>query len=88
LQFKVNNREQAEVDHFKYLGSVITRDAYFTMEIKVRVAIAKEVFNRKISLLTWELNIKLKKKLIRCYVWSIALYGSETWKLRKLERKY
>ena len=23
-----------------------------------------------------------------CYVWSIALYGSETWTLRKLERKY
>ena len=26
-------------------------------------------------------------KLVRCYVWSIALYGSETWTLRKLERK-
>jgi hypothetical protein len=26
--------------------------------------------------------------LIRCYVWSIALYGSETWKITKLELKY
>ena len=26
--------------------------------------------------------------MVRCYVWSIALYGSETWTLRKLERKY
>ena len=43
-------------------------------------------FNRKISLLTS--NIELKKKLVRCYVWSIALYGSETWPLRILERKY
>ena len=30
--------------------------------------------------------IELRKKLVRCYVWSFALYGSETWTLRKLER--
>ena len=28
LQIKVNNRELKEVDHFKYLGSVLTRDGY------------------------------------------------------------
>ena len=33
-------------------------------------------------------KIELKKKLVRCYVWSIALYGAESWSLRKLERKY
>ena len=47
----------------------------------------KEHF-RKISLLTSKLNIVLKKKLVRCYVWSIVLYGSETWTLRKFEQKY
>jgi len=59
-----------------------------TREIKMRIAIAKEAFNRKISLLTSKLNIELKNKLIRCYVWSIALYGSETWTLIKLEWEY
>ena len=44
-----------------------------------------EAFNRKMSLLTSKLNIELKTKLVR---WSIALYGSETWTPRKLERKY
>jgi hypothetical protein len=39
-------------------------------------------------ILTSNLNIKLKKKLVMCYDWSIALYGSETWTLSKLERKY
>jgi hypothetical protein len=34
------------------------------------------------------LNIGLKKRLVRRYVWSIALYDSETWTLRQLERKY
>ena len=34
------------------------------------------------------LNIKLRKILVSCYVWSIDLYGSETWTLRILELKY
>jgi len=54
----------------------------------MRIGIAKEAFNRKISLSTSKLNIEIKKKLVRCYVWSIALYGSEIWTLRKLEQKY
>ena len=33
---------------------------------KTRITIAKEAFNRKMSLLTSKLNIELKKKLIRC----------------------
>ena len=78
LQIKVNNKELEEVDHFKYLGSVLIIDGYCTREINLRIAIAKEAFNRKMSLLTSKLNIELKKKLVRCYVWSIALYGSET----------
>jgi hypothetical protein len=86
LQINVNNRELKKVDHFKYLGSVLTRDGYCTMEIKM--SIAKEAFNRKMSLLTSKLNNELKKKLVRCYVWSIALYGSEIWTLGKLKRKY
>jgi hypothetical protein len=30
LQIKVNNRDLKEVDHFKYIGSVLTRDGYCT----------------------------------------------------------
>ena len=67
---------------------MLTRDGYCTREIKIRIAIAKEEFNRKISLFISMLNIEFKKKLVRCYVWSISLYGSDTWTLRKLERKY
>ena len=78
MQIKVNNRELKEVDHFKYLGSVLTRDGYCTREINMRISIAKEAFNRKMPLLTSKLNIELKKKLFRCYVWSTALYSSET----------
>ena len=63
MQIKVNNRELKEVDHFKCLGSVLTRDGYCIREIKMRIATAKEAFNRKISLLTSKLNIELRKKI-------------------------
>ncbi|KDR10935.1 hypothetical protein L798_14458, partial [Zootermopsis nevadensis] len=34
------------------------------------------------------LGLEMKKKLVKCYVWSVALYGAETWTLRKKEQKY
>jgi len=33
------------------------------------------------------LDLELKKKLVKCYVWSIALYGAETWTLRAVDQK-
>ena len=54
MQVKVSNRE---VDRFKYLASVLTRDGNCTREIKMRIVIAKEAFNRKTSLLTSKLNM-------------------------------
>ena len=68
LQIKLNNRKLKKVDHYKYHGSVLTRDGYYIREIKMRIAIAKEAFNIKITLLTSKLNIELKKILVRCYV--------------------
>jgi hypothetical protein len=29
-----------------------------------------------------------RKKLVKCYVWSIALYGAETWTLRTVDQKH
>ena len=50
----------------------------------MRIVIAKEAFNRKISLLTSKLNIEPRKKLVRCYVRRIALYDSETLDTKKI----
>jgi hypothetical protein len=30
----------------------------------------------------------LRRKLVKCYIWSIALYGAETWTLRAVEQKH
>jgi hypothetical protein len=30
----------------------------------------------------------LRKKLVKCYIWGIALCGAQTWRLRKVDQRY
>ena len=71
---------------FKYLGSMLTEDGRCTCEIKSRIAMAKAAFNEK-KLFTNKLDLNLRKKLVKCYVWSMALYGAEAWTLRATDQK-
>jgi hypothetical protein len=57
-------------------------------EIKLRIAMAKAAFSRKKVPFTSKLDLELRKKVVKCYIWSIALYGAETWTPRKLDQKY
>jgi hypothetical protein len=45
-------------------------------------------FNEKKLLFAGNLDLNLRKKLVNFYVWSIALYGVETWKLRQVDQKF
>jgi hypothetical protein len=49
---------------------------------------AKTAFTKKKALFTSTLNSKLRKKLVKCYIWSIVLYGAETWMLRAVDQKH
>jgi hypothetical protein len=84
----IDQKQLKNVEYFSYLGSMITNDARCTREIKSRIAMAKAAFNKKKNLFTSELDLNLRKKLVKCYIWSIALYGAETWTLRKMDQKY
>jgi hypothetical protein len=47
---------------------------------------AKAAFNKKKTLFTSKLDLNLRKNLIKCYIWSIALYGAETWTVRAVDK--
>jgi len=49
---------------------------------------AKAAFNKERALFTSTLDLELRKNLVKCYIWSIALYGTETWTLRAVGQKY
>jgi len=40
------------------------------------------------TLFTSKLDLDLRNKLLKCCIWSIALYGVETWTLQKVGEKY
>ena len=82
----VDHKHVENVEYCNYLGSMITNDERCTGEIKSTNAMAKAAFNKK-TLFTSKLELCFRKKLIKCYTWSIALYGAETWTLQK-DHKY
>jgi hypothetical protein len=44
-------------------------------------------FNKKRALFTKALDLELRKKLVKCYIWSITLYGAQNWTLRAVGQK-
>ena len=75
--------EQAKT--FKYLGSVIAEDGRCMEDIKQRIGCAKDAFNKRKELMTKSLGKAVKKRLIKTLVWTVALYGCETWVMSKKE---
>jgi hypothetical protein len=67
---------------------MITNDTRCAREIKSRIAMAKAAFQKRKALFTSKLDLHLKKKSVKCFIWSTALYGAETWALWRLDQKY
>ena len=86
LNITIEGEVVEQVKQFRYLGALISEDGTCEAEIRVRIAMAKDAFNKKRELLTKRMNTSLKKKVIKTVVWSTALYGSETWTLKKTDR--
>jgi len=84
----INQKQLENVECFKYLGSMLTNDGRCTCEIKSRTAMAKAAFNKKKTLFTSKLDLNLRKKLVKCHNWSMAIYGAETWMLCAANQKY
>jgi len=85
----MNDQKQLDnVEYFNYLGNMITNNARCTREIKFKIAMAKAAFNKMMIILTSTLDLNFRKKLVKCYIWSTALYGAETWALLETDQKY
>jgi hypothetical protein len=73
----IDQKQPENMEHFDYLGSMIN-DAGCTREIKFRNSIAKAAVYKSKALFLSKLDLNLRKKLVRCYTWRVALYGAET----------
>jgi hypothetical protein len=87
VKIMLDQKQLENVESFKYLGNVLTNDGICICEIKCRFAMAKAAFNKKRALFVGTLEWELRKKLVKCCIWSIALYGAETGTLRAVDQK-
>jgi hypothetical protein len=88
VRISIEQKQLDNVESFKYLGSILTNGGKCTCEIKCRIAMAKAALDKLRTLFTSTLDLEMRKKLEKCYVWSIALYGAETWTLRLVDQKH
>ena len=87
LQIQVGDRVLEEVKEFKYLGSIVTNDGSAERDVRTRIGIAKGAFCKMVVLQARGVSLELRQRLLRAYIWSVVLYGSEAWTLKKGECK-
>ena len=80
----INREPIKKVNRFTYLGSIITSDGRCDEDIKMRIALSKQAFQKMSPVLkNRTISINTKTRVLKCYIWSILLYGSECWTISK-----
>ena len=87
VDIQLDGAKIEQVKKYKYLGVWMTEDGRCNEEIKCRIAMAKEAFMKRRELLTRGMKRETKKRIIKVMVWTVALYGAETWTLTKADRQ-
>ncbi|KAL0878559.1 hypothetical protein ABMA27_003646 [Loxostege sticticalis] len=81
-------QEFETVERFQYLGSVITNRGSCEPEIRRRIGMAKTAMTQ-LGKIWKDRNVtnRTKTHLVRTLVFSIFLYGAETWTLKAADRQ-
>ena len=87
VQIKIDGQLVEQMRKFKYLGSIVSEDGRCLEEVKVRIGMAKDAFKKRHELMTRNMNISIRKKMVKTLIWPVALYGCETWTLRNEESR-
>ena len=84
VDISIDNTNIKQVQSFNYLGSLITSDGRCEKEIKRRIVLAKNSFKKLRTMVTnTKINLNLRRRFVKTYVWSTMLYGCEAWTLNK-----
>jgi hypothetical protein len=73
LRIIIDRKQAQNVKHFEYVGSTITNDARYTRDIKSSTVMAKAAFNKKKNLFISKFSLSIRKVLVKCCIWGIAL---------------
>ena len=87
-EFILEGNEMQITNCYTFLGSIITRDGYDYKEINRRLSIGRMVMT-KLEIIMKDQDIKktTKIKIVETVIFPAVTYGSESWTVRKKERK-
>ena len=85
----INGNNIKQISSFKYLGTILDEQCDNKKEIRSRIEQARRQFiSMKQFFVRPELSLELRMRMTRCYVFSVLLYGCESWTLDKnLEKR-
>jgi len=81
-------KELEQVEILKYLGAIIAENGDCSKEIQARLGTARGAVRSIDSL--WDdrsIHVKVKQRLLSTLVWTVALYGCETWTLKAVVKR-
>jgi hypothetical protein len=67
VQSTIDQKQPENVEHMYF--TYLINDARCTRETKSRIAMAKEASNMKKTPFTSKLDLNLRKKPVKCYIW-------------------
>ena len=80
-RIEVDGRALKNVSRFKYLGSLKTTNGDCSVDLRCRIAMAKQRMRELFPLWKSSISNKLKMKLVKTLVWTVLSYGAEGWTL-------
>lgn len=87
-QMIVNNKAIERVESYTYLGTNVNEQWDHSREIRIRIEKARATFTGMSKIFrSHDLNLEVKTRLLRCYIFSVLLYGAEAWTLTEASSK-
>lgn len=83
IRLAVDGRIIEQVARFKYLGQWVSETWSLEGELRCRIEVARSAFNNMRNILCCrDVSFSLRWRVVKCYIWSVLLYGVETWTLK------
>ena len=84
--WKIDGETVETVSDFIFLGSKITADGDCSHEIKRRLLLRRKVMTNPDSILkSRDIPLPTKVHLVKAMVFSVVMYGCESWTIKKAE---
>ena len=85
--WKIDGETVETVSDFIFLGSRITADGDCSHEIKRRLLLGRKVMTNLDSIIkSRNITLSTKVRLVKAMVFPVAMYGRESWTVKKADR--